>query len=370
MSEKDLSLGEFLRTERELRGITIEQVASATKVGVRTLHALEADHYSELPAKPYIRGFVTSYCRFIGLDPKEIRSRFDQYISKRAMERPNREGGHSGYAFDRKDGDQQSRTVLLIAICSFIGVGGIAVILLKPSLKRHHASHIDRLRAAQSPTTAQEDGRSPTVQVSSSPSPMAGLSADSQSHSGASSKILGEIKVSGPSEAEVSPVAGSNSVLVSLPAPSPSPVVSSVPSELVTNAKDPLDSGLSLTSAEIQHKVIFKPAVDVWFRYQVDDRSIRKFIVRKGKILVLRAARQIRAQVSAPSSVSFSYNGKGSTLVAGSKLTRMIHGTASLVFNQGASGADGFDDPFFNVDIPLPKTVAPGPSDSVDSQSH
>ena len=52
------SLGEFLRLERERRGITIEQVASATKVSVRLLHSLEADQYSELPAKPFVRGFV------------------------------------------------------------------------------------------------------------------------------------------------------------------------------------------------------------------------------------------------------------------------------------------------------------------------
>src|ERR1700733_2943944 len=106
-SEKDISLGEFLRHERERRGITIEQVASATKVGVRTLHALEADHFAELPAKPFIRGFVTSYCRFIGLDAKEVLSRFDSFIDKKASDRPNREAGHSGYAFEKKDGEQQ-----------------------------------------------------------------------------------------------------------------------------------------------------------------------------------------------------------------------------------------------------------------------
>ena len=40
-----MTLGEFLRTEREKRGITIDQVASETKVGVRILHALESDQY-------------------------------------------------------------------------------------------------------------------------------------------------------------------------------------------------------------------------------------------------------------------------------------------------------------------------------------
>src|SRR3954454_16373576 len=102
-SETEMSLGEFLRHERERRCIAIEQVASATKVGVRTLHLLEEDHYSELPAKPFIRGFVTSYCRFVGLDPKEVLARFEDYISQKTNERPNRESGHSGYVFEKKD---------------------------------------------------------------------------------------------------------------------------------------------------------------------------------------------------------------------------------------------------------------------------
>src|SRR4051812_2513019 len=101
-SDKAPSLGEYLRHEREQRGITIEQVASATKIGVRLLHALEADHYVELPAKPFIRGFVTSYCRFIGLDPKEILVRFADYIEDRVTDRPARDAGHSGYAFEKR----------------------------------------------------------------------------------------------------------------------------------------------------------------------------------------------------------------------------------------------------------------------------
>src|SRR4051812_5772138 len=101
-----MTLGELLRQEREKKGMTIEQVASATKVGVRLLHSLEADQYTELPAKPFIRGFVISYCRFLCLDSKEVLSKFGDFITEKAHQRPNRDAGHSGYAFERKDGEQ------------------------------------------------------------------------------------------------------------------------------------------------------------------------------------------------------------------------------------------------------------------------
>src|SRR3989338_692112 len=97
-NEKELTWGEFLRQEREKRGLTIDQVASATKVGIKTLHALEADLYAELPAKPFIRGFVTAYCRFLGLSPSEVLSQFGDYVAAKLKERPTRSSGHSGYA--------------------------------------------------------------------------------------------------------------------------------------------------------------------------------------------------------------------------------------------------------------------------------
>src|SRR5689334_3027864 len=98
-----MTLGELLRQERERRGMTVEQVASATKVGSRLLHSLEGDHYAELPAKPFVRGFVISYCRFLGLDSKEVLAKYAEFIAEKANDRIKRDAGHSGYAFEKRD---------------------------------------------------------------------------------------------------------------------------------------------------------------------------------------------------------------------------------------------------------------------------
>ena len=84
------SLGEFLRHEREKRGFTVEQVASATKISLRLLHSLENDLYQELPAKPFIRGFVIAYCRFLGVNPQEVLTRFSIFIEEKSEERTRR----------------------------------------------------------------------------------------------------------------------------------------------------------------------------------------------------------------------------------------------------------------------------------------
>ncbi len=66
------SLGEFLKRERELRNITLEEISSATKISIRFLEALEQDKYDLLPTEAFVKGFLRSYAQYIGIDPDEV----------------------------------------------------------------------------------------------------------------------------------------------------------------------------------------------------------------------------------------------------------------------------------------------------------
>lgn len=57
------SLGSFLREHRESRGLSLEQLARATRVAVRHLAALEADDLAALPPPVFTRGFVRICCQ-------------------------------------------------------------------------------------------------------------------------------------------------------------------------------------------------------------------------------------------------------------------------------------------------------------------
>lgn len=62
--------GAFLRRVREAAGLTVEQIAHATKIGRHHLLAVEGDAFDVLPAEVYVRGFVQQMARLLGLDPK------------------------------------------------------------------------------------------------------------------------------------------------------------------------------------------------------------------------------------------------------------------------------------------------------------
>jgi cytoskeletal protein RodZ len=66
------SFGENLRRERELRGISLREIADTTKISVRFLQALEQDRVDVLPGGLFPRAFVRQYARHLGLDAERL----------------------------------------------------------------------------------------------------------------------------------------------------------------------------------------------------------------------------------------------------------------------------------------------------------
>jgi cytoskeletal protein RodZ len=64
--------GERLKRERELRGVTLDEVSAATKINTRYLEALETAHWAQLPGGAFNRGFIRSVSRFLGLDEDDM----------------------------------------------------------------------------------------------------------------------------------------------------------------------------------------------------------------------------------------------------------------------------------------------------------
>jgi cytoskeletal protein RodZ len=68
----DMSFGQALRRERELRRISLREVAHATKIRLRYLEAMERNDFECLPGGLFNRGFVRAYCEHIGIDPEAM----------------------------------------------------------------------------------------------------------------------------------------------------------------------------------------------------------------------------------------------------------------------------------------------------------
>lgn len=69
---ESVSFGSWLRRQREVREISLREIADVTKISMRYLEALEQDRFDVLPAPVFARGFLREYSSYVGLDPDEV----------------------------------------------------------------------------------------------------------------------------------------------------------------------------------------------------------------------------------------------------------------------------------------------------------
>lgn len=79
------SLGEKLRTARQARDLSYDQVSRDTNIASRYLEALETENFSGFPGEPYIIGFLRNYGAYLDLDVQELLS---LYRSFKIQEQP------------------------------------------------------------------------------------------------------------------------------------------------------------------------------------------------------------------------------------------------------------------------------------------
>ena len=72
------SVGEFFKQVRETKGLTVDDVASKTRIRPDYVKALEEGNFAKLPDQVFARGFVRSYARSLGLDEEDAMHRFVQ----------------------------------------------------------------------------------------------------------------------------------------------------------------------------------------------------------------------------------------------------------------------------------------------------
>jgi cytoskeletal protein RodZ len=66
------SFGDWLRRQREVREISLRDIADRTKISLRYLEAMEADRFDLLPAPIFAKGFLREYARYVGLSPDDV----------------------------------------------------------------------------------------------------------------------------------------------------------------------------------------------------------------------------------------------------------------------------------------------------------
>lgn len=70
--------GRYLAQQRELRGLSREEVSQATRIAVGMLSALEEGRAERLPGRVFVLHYIRAYARAIGLQPEDAVLRFEE----------------------------------------------------------------------------------------------------------------------------------------------------------------------------------------------------------------------------------------------------------------------------------------------------
>jgi cytoskeletal protein RodZ len=81
------TIGQELRRERELRGVSLADISKITKIKLASLQALEDDKLNLLPGEFFIKGMIRSYAKVVGLDEDQVLTLYAHTLQHKAQDK-------------------------------------------------------------------------------------------------------------------------------------------------------------------------------------------------------------------------------------------------------------------------------------------
>jgi cytoskeleton protein RodZ len=289
------NFGSYLKHERELRGVPLEEISGATKIHIRFLKALEENSFDELPGEVFIKGYIRSYANIIGSDVEELLN-----IYKESVELKRNEGSIS---YPTSFFGVQPKTFLMFGLLILV----VAVIFFGVKLL---------IKKGGNP----EENKVPIIQEQAE----AIVSNPSKSSDVAEKQIVEEItkkKATDPQlgylESETLELSGNLSDQIVeglgkkkvLSPQEPTEMIEQAPSDSITDLgpqkPGDMEKPLRLTIRAKEHS---------WFNMTIDNFREEDFILPTGTAKTFGANKVFRLTIGNKSGVELSLNGKLVTL--------------------------------------------------------
>jgi cytoskeleton protein RodZ len=286
------SVGEYFKQVREAKGLTLEEVASKTRIHPEFLKALEEGNFAKLPDQVFAKGFVRAYARSLGMDEDETIRRFGE--SAGAFY--GRQGELERLRLQQAEDERRKRTNRKITVAA-VGVALLGLVLLVS----REQSAVFSPRPTTEPAPSKATAPVPTAKSSGGP-------VASQPGGDSSAGREGERAESGQAPS-AEPGALPHAAKTGTP-PSPANREESIP--LKSTAIEPLaELPLERVSAEQPPLVLDLEALELsWVVVQVDGASPHEALLRAGERISWKGKDRFTLTLGNAGGVRVVFNGK------------------------------------------------------------
>ena len=268
-----MSLGAYLRSLREAKGGSLEDMARSTRVGIRHLEALEDERLADLPSPVFVRGFIRAYCSFLRENPEPALGRYQELAGTRAA-------AHAASAPPRPRNTWASSSLVVgLVLLLILGIG---LILVNLSVKKSGGTPV---------TTARTEPARPSTSTAPSPPPA-------------------------PAPATSAPATSAPPVTASAPPPAAPPVAADPPRPETPPGGSPAATAPSAarpapgTASTGGQRLVIRALEPTWVRVQTDEGRIAEELLPAGASREWAAERRFLVTIGNAGGVELTLNGK------------------------------------------------------------
>lgn len=332
------TFGEFLKNQREKKGVRLEEIASITKIHLHTLQYLEDSKWDELPPEPFIRGFIIAYAKYVGLDTHDTIERYALEVGKSKAPPPSElevistefaqpqtttpvseNAPSKRQKMQPSDLLNQPPTLPLKKFAVGIGVACAVVLILviglvgkKNSTDTTAAPKEDVAQTVVAPpVTAPPEVKPPVVQET--------IANQIQNAIGTAPRVTASEEVQKVEAPKAAP---------EKPAQVPVPVQAKAPVQVSAPVQPPAQ--VAAPEPQFAHELVVEGKERSWIKVVVDNKPPKELYTKPGERMVFQATEKIKLVVGNVSTTSVLYNGEKTD---GKKYQGTIH---FFVFPHGA----------------------------------
>lgn len=314
--EPKLTIGQLIKKSREDKGLSLKVISQQTKIHIGLLESLEADEFEKLPSKAYVRGFVKSTSKILGINQEMALELLDTAYAKSAPQMhhpvPNQEMKTEA-ARNTLSAITTTplETVKSVTASSTVFLAKSAVVILIVGIVGFNVKNFLEKSSEESEVKLPEVLSTLHKKKAPAPKPVAKVEPVEPKKEEPIQVNLIQDKNPKPADVTVNDI---NLSTISI-------AEKQFAEEKMEKEQydELLPAKYRIQPTKGQETVFINASEgDSWLTYKVDDKEIKKFVLRQGRTLFLRGS-LIRLFVGNTRSLKVFYNNKPVNLTAGAK---------------------------------------------------